>query len=324
MDPLFYVKYVWPIVKPFTHRSKRCNNCISSSEYEVIENGLCNSCRIAVKQNVKEPTWTNADLDLFISKYQNNPGMYDATLLLSGGKDSAYILDKILKLYPDFKILCLFVENGFTSAAATNNIKYTTKKLNIDLFIINSSVNEFKCQLRSAFLSLKGTDRGCYGVIDNTDGSLIFKTCQEVTKNLGIPVMISGLSWVQLELIIGIKTFYHEVDGVVQLYPLAIFREGEQEIRKYVQDKELLLPGTDDPLTSNSDLIPAMLVADIKRFGYSSFEPEFSQLIREGKSSRKVWLPLFESLNYLVRRGHLDGEFKRILSRLDLTPNEVI
>jgi hypothetical protein len=40
-------------------------------------------------------------------------------------------------------------------------------------------------------------------------------------------------------------------------------------------------------------------------FRYTSYEHEFSQLIREGKTERNNWLALFEAVEYLAQRGEL-------------------
>ena len=57
------------------------------------------------------------------------------------------------------------------------------------------------------------------------------------------------------------------------------------------------------PLATNNDTIPVMLAVDVNVMGYSGFEPEFADLVRTGRAAREFWLPLFESLEYLGKRG---------------------
>lgn len=318
---MWNLKYVWPIQRKFVKKVERCQRCILSEDYAVIEDGTCNVCRNFVPEVDAVPSYSVEDLSRFIEE-RTCYSEYDATLLLSGGKDSAYILHRMCEDYPDFRLLCLIVNNGFMSKWAIPNARHITEKLNVDLAVVNSHVGSFKEAFRNAFLSLKG--RGCYEVIDFADGSLIFKVGAEITRNLGIPLMISGLSWVQLERILKLNTFFMEQDGIEQLFPLAVWRTDEQDIRQYVRDRDLMLKGSDNPLVSNNRLVPTMIALDILNLGYSSFEPEFAQLIREGKSSRDVWLPIVELAKYSVSKGYMDKELKETLAKLDLTVEEVL
>jgi hypothetical protein len=123
-----------------------------------------------------------------------------------------------------------------------------------------------------------------------------------------------------------------KTDGYIQenlncpptLFPLAVWRTNEQEIRDYVRKKELLIKGSDNPIVSNNDLIITMSAIDVLNNGYCSFEPEFAQMIREGKTDRKVWLHNFELLEYATTRGFLTGDIKKTLAKLNLKLEEII
>jgi len=248
---------------------------------------------------------------------------YDALFLLSGGKDSAYLLHRMRTEYPDLKLLCVTVNNGFMSSVAVANAHDVAERFQTDLLVHNASIGEFARVLRDAFLSLNGC--GSYGVVDKADGDLIFATGRALAREMGIPAMIAGLSWVQLEQIMGITTFeMTEPAGPHSLFPLAVWRTGEQEIRQAVRDLRLMRPGSDSPVVSNSELILAMSVIDVLTLGYSSFEPEFAQLVREGKTDRQVWLHTFELLEFAATRGLLNKDLRRGLSKLGLTPEDVM
>lgn len=212
---------------------------------------------------------------------------YDAILLLSGGKDSAYILDRMRREYPDLRILCLIVNNGQMSPVALKNAEHTTRKLNVDLLVVNRFVDEFVRTLREAFLNLNG--RGAYGVVDRADGELIFKIGREIAADLGIGLLIGGLSWVQAQRILGTDDFEQTMGPAPRMIlPLVVWRTDEQDIRRVVRERELVLPGNDSPLVSNHQLVVAMAVADVLNLGYSSFEPEFAQLVREEDGPENV------------------------------------
>jgi hypothetical protein len=225
--------------------------------------------------------------------------------------------------YPDLRILCAIVNNGFMSPVAMKSAEYVADKYKADLLVINAKVGAFAAAFRQAFLELNG--RGSYGVIDKTDGDLIFEIGRQVAAEMGIPMMLGGLSWVQLQKIFGTDDFKLEQQpGLLSVFPLAVWRTNEHEIRAIVRKLKLLPPGCDSPIVSNNALILPMCVIDIMNSGYCSFEPEFAQLVREGKTDRKTWLHTFELLEFATRKGSLLKELNKGLGQLGLTVNDVV
>lgn len=155
-----------------------------------------------------------------------NDNKYHALLLLSGGKDSAYMLYRLKKEYPQLRILCVAVNNGFMSSTAIKGAQFVAEKTKSDLLIVNTYINDFAEKLRQAFLDLNG--QGAYGVID------------------------------------------------------------------------------------------------ILNNGYSSFEPEFAQLIREKKADRKMWLYVFELLEFASRKGLLNKDLNICLAKLNLKISDIV
>jgi hypothetical protein len=326
----FYARYVWPVQRVVAKVSRRCSRCILSEKCSPLEGGVCEQCRNAEsmpRTQMSEAPETLVGLDEFVREVESFVGTgrsrHDALLLLSGGKDSAFVLHKMRTTFPKLRLLCLTVDNGFMSPVALTNAAYTASKMESDLLTLRSRAPEFARALREAFLSVKG--RGCYSVVDYADGSLVFQVGRETAEELGIPLLIGGLSWVQLQHIVGINGF--EVPGEGQtrsFFPLAVWRVNEQVIRKTVTDLGLIEPGQESPLATNSPLITAMTVVDVLNLGYSSFEPEFAQLVREGKTDRRLWLHLFEMVEYLTRTGPLKKEAGQVLAKLDLTLDDVV
>ncbi len=323
----WYAKYVWPVVRRCVKISRRCRRCILSERYTDLEDGVCEFCRRGETSTESGTTEVSPEtrerFDQLIRAHVGGSSPYDALLLLSGGKDSAYILHRIRQEYPDLRLLCVTVNNGFMSPFAIRNANFVAEKLATDLVVANACIGEFADVLREAFLSLNG--RGAYGVVDFADGSTIFKVGQRLAKEHRIPLLIGGLSWVQVQMIVGEDDFQRvEGDGPRMVFPLAVWRTDEQEIRRQVRELELMLPGSDSPLVSNSTLIFAMMAVDIMNIGYSSFEPEFAQLVREGKTDRKHWLHLFELFEYATKKGWLHRDLRRELDKLNLTVAEVV
>lgn len=321
-----YARHVWPIHRKFVRcLSKRCSRCITSEKEETLVDGLCPKCIAGTDVAIETPSVDDAAVSALETEltYAISDKMYDATLMLSGGKDSAYILHRLSVILPDLEVLCIFVNNGFSSPVAIENAKQTADKCGADLLIVNSFVQDFKCVLRRAFLDLNG--RGASGIIDFIDGSRIFKVGEQITKGMNIPILIGGLSWFQVEHIIGIADYKQTKDsGQRHIFPLHAWRVPEQDIKKYVIDRGLISAGNDSPIVTNSDLILAMSVVDIHNLGYSSFENEFATMVRTGTADRTFWLHLFELLEYGTKKGHLDKDLDKVLSKLDLVLGDIV
>jgi hypothetical protein len=108
------------------------------------------------------------------------------------------------------------------------------------------------------------------------------------------------------------------------LHPFYAWRYAEQEIRNQVVELGLIEEGNDSPLLTNNLIIPLMIVVDYLHLGYASFEPEFAQLVREGKADRKTWQYVFEMLEYAAKTGWmLDAEIDKIARRLEVTRADI-
>lgn len=321
-----YATYLWPVARNFVKISKRCKLCILSEKCVPLINGLCEQCIKRKKANemlLEAPLQTKLLFEQTLKSYIQDNNRYDALLMLSGGKDSAYILHRLKQEFPQLKILAVMINNGFSSPIAVQNAKNVAEKLKTDLFISNSNIDDFSKAFRKAFLSLNG--RGSSGVVDFTDGQMIFQIGQQIAIDLKIPLVIGGLSWVQVQNIVGINHFeLIERKEVKIIFPLAVWRTHEQEIRKKVRDLGLIPKGSDSPIVSNNNLITTMSAIDVLNNGYCSFEPEFAQMIREGKTERRIWLHLFELLEFATTRGFLNKELKETLSQLNLLQSDLV
>src|SRR5438128_1706545 len=134
-----FAKHVWPGLRFFVRLSKRCRRCILSEKYSPLINGLCRECSQHTLAKLQEPDEVAADtgqrFDQTIKSYIND-NKYHALLLLSGGKDSAYIVQRLKLEFPELRILCALVNNGFMSPIAVDSARYVTEKLQTDLLII--------------------------------------------------------------------------------------------------------------------------------------------------------------------------------------------
>lgn len=324
----FCARYFWPFLRLLIVKSKRCNLCILSEKYVKITNGFCPECSQYNPKSISDAPLSKSE-DSKTSQFNQLLNSFDpqkkyhVLFMLSGGKDSAYILDRLKNEFPKLKILCLFVNNGFSSDFAIKNILHITNKLKVDVMISNDYVNDFYNSFRNAFINLNG--KGSSGLVDKADGDKIFEIGKIIASQMNIPYVIGGLSWTQVRQILNCHDFILKDENKPSLiFPLAIWQTKENEIRKYVRSKGLVLKGSDSPIVSNNELIVTMCAIDVLNNGYCSFEPEFAQMIREKKALRKEWLYNFEMLEFATLKGLLKKDIENTLNKLGLQLKDVL
>jgi len=108
------------------------------------------------------------------------------------------------------------------------------------------------------------------------------------------------------------------------IYPFYAWNLAEDFIRSKVVGLELLDADMNHPLLTNNQLIPLMTMVDMAKYGYSSFEPEFSQMVRDGKADPIFWRNVFELSEYAAKSGHfVAASVDEMLERLDLTRQQL-
>ncbi|MFC1479120.1 hypothetical protein ACFL6F_00845 [Planctomycetota bacterium] len=365
----FIAKWIWPLLRiPLKkHLSQRCTGCICSEQYtEIGKDGLCSTCREESRLHKREDIYKNKDqesmqqeLDMLLREYESrkSPG-YDALVCFSGGKDSTYLLNRITQEYPGLRLLVFTVDTCFMSPVALDNIEAIIRKFETDHVVFKPAYAFTKKMYRYAFTHLN--EKGCSGTVDQFEGDMIFDIARNYAAGNGIPLVIGGISPIQVEQNVGITWFetpremelskrenvagirLHDIfsseemeywwDGARYpaekvprvIFPYYAWGYSEADIRREVVEKGFIPAGNDSPLLTNSQLIPLMSLVDNARFGYSSFEPEFSKLVRAGKADRKFWQSLFEMAEYSAKTGKfIKKSVDDILCRLDLTRSEV-
>lgn len=241
---------------------------------------------------------------------------YDVVVMLSGGKDSAWLLHHIRRSYTALRVLAVLVDNGFLAAPARRNAARVARLTETDFATIVAP-SAFLEPLRDAFI--RATTRGSYGTVDFTDGELTHAIGADITKAVGAAYTISGLAWAQVERIFGVKDIVIPDRSPPLVCPFWAWKLSEDQILNDVVSLGLLSRSAVSPIKTNQTLISLMGVVDVQHLGYSSWEPEFCEMIRNGKSSLSRWLSIFELLEYCGRTGWLvRHEAKRLADQLDL------
>lgn len=360
-----YVMVEWPQVRAGVagELAPRCTRCVLSDRATTLHNGVCAACRAADAAPAADRTRDHEalarELDAVLKDHAGKGrGRYDAVVLFSGGKDSAYLLHRLIAEHPGLRLLAATIDNGFFSAIAMANVRRILERIDVDHVTVKPKASLYKHTFQHALTHLNAG--GCYTTVDRMDGDLAFDTGRNLAASLDIPLMIAGLSPEQVGRVLGLQTFESpqeqecarrtESAGFVLddlyrgedrkawwdgsawpaervprvLYPFYAWPYDEQHIRSEVVRLGLIAEGADNPLATNNDTIPVMLAVDVNVMGYSGFEPEFADLVRTGRAAREFWLPLFESLEYLGKRGQfLPKCVDDTLGRLGLTRRDV-
>lgn len=360
----FYVKYIWPIHRVFVKGkyAKRCLTCAASEKMVSIDSsGICSLCKnthaaVMSRETLEEDRKQLSDL---LSNHQGaGHYQYDALVLFSGGKDSTYMIARIKKEFPKLRMLAYTIDNGFMSTVARQNVQDFIGLLDVDHVFVRPE-HKFYIKLFRYCLTHLNADGG-YGTLDFSDGEFMLDTARRIAAEKHIPLILCGYSRYQvqnglkfhnfesplnLEMAdrqetagIALKDIFEpsEInrwwhgsqwpqDQVARLiFPLYAWDLEEAEIKQKVTEWGLLTKKEYSPAVTNHQLIPVLGVVDVHQRGYSSFEPEFCRMIREGKANRYDWQMTFEFLEYTSRTGlFLKPIVIQKLAELNLEPGDV-
>lgn len=191
---------------------RECNRCLlPEGKFSVVLNdqGLCNYCTFYEK---RAPLFDYARLKpFFTSRLDKVRGKYpyDALVGISGGKDSTYILQKMVVDY-GLKVLAITYENGFLTDIGKRNIDRTVKKLGVDHFYhypnwdVHKKLYEacvkklgdpcLACAFAGFFLALKiCSEKRIPFFINGRSPSQIFRNFFEGSKDMFIPMTMLNM-----------------------------------------------------------------------------------------------------------------------------------
>ena len=138
---------------------KTCKLCLNNTTVKNIKfdkDGVCNFCKTYEKEYEKWHDFAKLK-EVFDKKLESVKGKYtyDVCVPFSGGKDSTYVLYKLVKDY-DLKIKTFTLDNGFLSNEAKEKINTIVKELNVDheyITIDESLMKEIYSYIVSKYLS---------------------------------------------------------------------------------------------------------------------------------------------------------------------------
>ena len=166
--------------------TKYCKICGLTSKYDGVmigEDGVCNVCHEMEEheQMIKDYFRPMEELENKL-KESKAEGKYDCLLLYSGGKDSTYVLYKLVEM--GVRVLPFVFDNGYISDTAFENIHHVISECKLDCVIQKQeNMNEVFCEGLKEECSVC---LGCFKVLNVLSTKYAYEH--------GIPYIINGLS----------------------------------------------------------------------------------------------------------------------------------
>lgn len=173
---------------------RQCKRCLMKEDIKngiTIDNrGVCSLCRQA--ENEKDPDWTLLK-DVFENTLEENRGKgkeYDGVVMMSGGKDSAYLACTLKKKY-NLRIIGFVNDIHYEYSKTFEGAKKICDKLDMPLIINKFPEDKMRKYFKFLFLSKELRDSG-FGHICNYCGRFMIRSAGDFAAENGIPMVFSG------------------------------------------------------------------------------------------------------------------------------------
>ena len=320
---------------------------------------------VSVKEKEEKYIAENKAISEKISRYIGKGRyQYDALLYFSGGKDSIYLLMQLLEKYKGLRILAFTVDNGFRSAVAKENTQKICEYFQVDHVEV-SAYKVFKKLYRYGFteLSHKGfmfndllegelfqdigrhfaasqgipllmlgyTDKqinnivDCFSSFESVYPKNFFLSQQEhhFTRRLADDICLDNIFDEDEMLYWWDSKRYAEECLPAMIYPLCVWDYDREEVINTI--KKLNIIDSLLETETNDEYLWLGIYIDYRIFGYTHYEKESSQLVREGKAKFNEIRDAFEMMEYLslYKSSTVLKQFSTVLKKLNLTNEDV-
>jgi amino acid adenylation domain-containing protein len=295
-----------------------CLKCGLPSNYPEArfnDEGVCRLCQRfqTYRKNAAAYFKSEEDLRSLLNAKTIETSRYDCLTLLSGGKDSTYVLARLVEM--GYRVLAFTLDNGFISDQAKENIERVVGQLDVDhVYGSTPSMNDIFVD------SLKRHSNVCNGCFKT-----IYTLSAQKALELDIPFIVTGLSRGQFfetrlteELFVGSKNFvqidktildarkeYHRVDDAVfRLLDTSAFKSGEvferitfvdfyryedvtlDQLLAYLDERLPWIRPTDTGRSTNCLINKAGIAVHRKVHGFSNYAFPYSWDVRIGHKER--------------------------------------
>lgn len=304
-------------------------------------------------------------LDALLKGYQGKGrGRWDAVVLFSGGKDSVYMLSRLRREYPKLRVLLMTWDNGFYSKVALSRAHEIAAKLDLDHIDFKPSSTVYKTLYRYTLRHVehKGSYQTVDRLDGTLNQFLGFYYAYEMDIPLVLTgvdfaqeLIMQFHSWYEMPFedmcsrtlldrmerrsgfkIADIfsaedcKLFWdgtHKDRARIPRYilPFVAWRPDKSAARDALAAEGLLPACDSSPILTNNQVLSVMTALDIRTIGYSSFEPEFAEMIRYRENDPLYWRNVFELVEFAVRNKVLLRKIVgKVLRKLELREAELV
>ena len=170
-----------------TQEIRRCSRCSLPSNFRNIKfdkSGICNFCRNHDKYIENFRRFSLAENN-FLAQVEANRGkyQYDCVAGLSGGKDSSYVMYKLVRDY-NLKVLAVTFDNGFLNKVAWDYINIIVNDLKLDHVVLS-----YEKDLHYQLYKVAGIHLGWHCIACSVLGLAI---TQKYCFDHKIPLMVHG------------------------------------------------------------------------------------------------------------------------------------
>ena len=320
---------------------------------------LCSACHAypSTSREALEQARQRHALDLEQTlRTRNGHAAYDCLVNLSGGKDSCYLLYKLVREY-GLKVLA-FTTHINLPPVAWENIRRTVQALDVEHLVYTPPQEFYRKMFRHLLRNQEA--RGAVRTVCYVCAPLFEGFALQAAVGKRIPLVVAGYSpgqpepermryefapemirahdWTPPELRASGLFSAAELDLFWNpfrypsgtsfpryLAPFHAWPYHQDEVMKKVVELGLIASRSHaSPVHSNCPVNWLLMYSDLKNLGYNPYTPEFSRLIREGKASRRYWKFMGPVVDFMIRRKvYLGRNVKTSLRWLGLREEEL-
>lgn len=233
-----------------------CTRCGLASNFPGIaydDEGICNICRNYEGYKDKAAQYfqdIEALREMVTDIKERSTGEYDCIALLSGGKDSTYMVYRLVEM--GLRVLTFTLDNGYISEEAKANIRHSSAALGVDhIFAQTPFMNDIFVD------SLRRYANVCNGCFKT-----IYTLAAQVAREKGIATIVTGLSRGQF-----FETrLTEELFDVEGFDPAAIDESIAKARRAYHQREDIVSRSLDVDVFRESDLTADIQFVDFYRY----------------------------------------------------------
>lgn len=301
----------------FRYTETYCKQCYLQEDpfhgISINTNGLCNLCENT--SGTPERNWEQRKELFETTIADRNPAApYDGLIMMSGGKDSAYMAHLLSEEY-GLNLLALTIDNGYEYPETFENAGAIAKKLDMAHIVYRLSPKLMRQYYSFLFCNNSVFQKDC-GQVCTFCGRFLVRTAVELAASMGIPYVFSGHNPEQIFLM-G-ESIEHDPDRqTIMEFTMAVLGE-DTAVAVDAWKKEHA------DSSHNQQLFPSSLGAEnvslLFPFQYFPYQPD---IMREKVQNELQWLPIKRFSKTYIASGCKLVKLWAYLARCGTTNNYV-